>query len=205
MARKMDLQRGNFDFTRKWFRNRNLADFRDHVHPRWHGKQMTYLEIGCFEGMSMVWMLQHVLTHPRSRCVGIDPWLMTRKLGPAFMKDVHNRCIKNTSPWGDRRVLIQGCSDEVLPMMQSGYAGISKASVDVCMIDGNHYAHAVLQDARNVLPLMKPGGWMIFDDVRNDSSKANHVSQGIDMWEKLDSPEVDNVWEGKYATCYEVF
>jgi len=65
----------DFRFTRNWFRRRNQATFEEYVLPMWAGKPITYLEIGVYEGQSLTWMMQNVLTHPDSRAVGIDPWL----------------------------------------------------------------------------------------------------------------------------------
>ena len=62
-----------FQFTRNWFHDRNRSSFRDYILPFWVEKPCIYLEIGVFEGMSLVWTLQHVLTHPESRAIGIDP------------------------------------------------------------------------------------------------------------------------------------
>ena len=76
--RKLDprLIPGDFQYTRNWFCLRDLATFREYIMPQWKDKPIKYLEIGVFEGMSMVWMLHNVLTHPDSRAVGVDPWLM---------------------------------------------------------------------------------------------------------------------------------
>lgn len=190
-----------FQFTRRWFVKRNLATFRDYLMPEWSGKQMTYLEIGVFEGMSMVWMLQHVLTHPRSKAVGVDPWLMTTKLDSSFMNDVQNRARHNTKPWADRCQLWQANSAEILRRMgHKGFSGINKESVDVCMIDGDHNELAVLDDARLVFPLVKPGGWILFDDVENDRPKERHVKDGLRMFME-ENDQVEEIWRHKYVVC----
>ena len=87
---------------------------------------------------------------------------------------------------------------------RDGYAGVYRESVDICMIDGNHFDYAVLDDARQCLKLMKPGGLLIFDDVENDREKQDHVKQGIALWRQLDNPPVELLWKGKYAEGYKV-
>lgn len=193
-----------FVFTRNWFLNRNLPTFRQYVKP-FAGKPIRYLELGVFEGQSMTWMCQHVLTHPESVGVGVDPWLMTTKLDGAFMEEVRDRALFNTKGFSNCR-LIRGCSAEVLRRMQgrSGYAGITKASVDLCMIDGDHNELAVLDDAQNVLPLMKQGGWMLFDDVENDKPKEHHVKAGIARALHELGSRVSFLWKDRYVECYEV-
>lgn len=208
MAREMDLDLSghSFEFQRNWFRNRNLATFREYIHPEWAGKpDLVYLEIGVFEGMSMLWMMQKILTDKGSRSVGIDPWLITTKLDSAYMEGVYRRAIHNLLPYINRCQLIRGNSAEVLRRMNSrkGYAGIEKESVDICMIDGDHNRWAVVDDANEVLPLMKPGGWVLFDDVENDRPKKNHVKDGLHQFLEEKGSEVRLLWRHKYMECYQ--
>jgi len=151
MARKLgiDNTQHDFQFTRRWFLNRNQPTFREYVLPVWEGKPITYLEIGVFEGMSIVWMLQRILTHPNSRAVGVDPWLMTRKIGSQQMQDVCDRAWHNTKPWRYKCQLARGNSGEVLARMLGRGAswGITKNSVDLCMVDGDHRVFGMLKTA----------------------------------------------------------
>ena len=71
MTRSMgiDSTKYKFEFTRRWFLNRNLASFREYVYPDWAGKKATYLELGVFEGMSMVWMMQNMKHRLYMHCI----------------------------------------------------------------------------------------------------------------------------------------
>ncbi len=201
--RQLDIKKEHdFQFTRKWFLNRNLPTFRDRIAPVWAGKPIMYLEIGVFEGMSMVWMCQHVLTHPAAHGIGIDPWLMTTKLDGSTMADVHRRADHNTVPYHQCQ-LIRGNSAEVLRRMvhRGGYAGIKQGSVDLCMIDGNHNDLAVLDDARLCTRLVKTGGHILFDDVQNDRQKRDHVFEGLQMF-LAESKSVQLLWRDRYMECY---
>lgn len=202
----LDRSVHDFHFTRRWFLNRNCATFREYVYPRWAGTPATYLELGVFEGMSMTWMMQRVLTHPESRAVGVDPWLMTRKLDSDFMDAVRKRARHNTRIYSPRCELIRGSSAEVLRRMvgKDGYAGIKRDSVDVCMVDGNHNALAVLDDALLVLQLVRPGGWILFDDVENKIEKADHVKHGVAMFVEEAGDKIKQIWKHKYMEAYEV-
>lgn len=204
--RKMDIQpvEGHkFEFTRNWFLNRNLPTFRRFVHPEWAGKSVTYLEIGVWEGMSLVWMMQHVLTHPDSKAVGVDPWLITTKVTEGAMNLVKVRAWNNLTPWIDRCTLQCGNSAEVLRRMvkRHGFLGIKRESVDLCMVDGNHNALGVWDDCRLVYQLLKPGGWMMLDDVENDKPKVDHVKEGLALW--LSEQPMKQVWKHRYMECYE--
>ena len=201
----IDNSAGTLQFTRNWFVKRNLETFRTHVLPTWRGRQCLYLEIGVFEGQSLVWMMQHVLTHPRSRAVASDPWLCTTKLTGDFMEDVRQRAIHNLKPYGDKCTLIRGNSAEVLRRMcgKGGYEGVQKGTVDLAMIDGDHNELAVLDDARHVIELVKVGGWILFDDVENDRPKDRHVKQGVELFLAEFGGRVKRLWKHKYVECFE--
>lgn len=215
MARELDLidiPDHPFQWTRGWFRNRNLPTFRQHIYPVWRDKPgLVYLELGVFEGMSACWMLQRVLTHETSRVVCVDPWLMTTKLDTSVMEGVYHRALENLASWCHpleanhdlwKCRVIRANSAEVLRRMCShGFAGITKDSVDLCMIDGNHNDLAVLDDLRHCVQLVKSGGWLLLDDVENDIEKKDHVRQGVDMWLK-ESPPVELAWKDRYMECY---
>jgi predicted O-methyltransferase YrrM len=201
-----------FQFTRRWFLNRNLDAFRELILPEWAGKPATYLEIGVFEGMSLVWMLQYVLTHPDAKAIGVDPYLMTTKLSAEVMHEVMQRALGNTAPWTTthygRQVpnckLIRGNSAEVLRLMlknQHGYMGVKAGSVDLCMVDGDHNALGVLDDCRLVWKLLKTGGWMICDDVENDRKKSHHVEEGLRQF-LSETPGAELVAKKDYIEIY---
>jgi len=199
--REMDLTPNGYQFTRNWFRNRNLPTFRKFVHPEFAAKPVTYLEIGVFEGQSMCWMAERVLTHPNARGVGIDPWLMTVKADGTMMEMVRQRALHNVGLWHQCQ-LVRGHSSEVLRKMKGeGLAGITRRSVDICMVDGNHWAPYVLDDAYQCLQLLKPGGWMLMDDVENDGRKWHHVKEGLDMFMKKYGRCVEQIWKHRYMAC----
>jgi len=204
MTRLMDVNQTGMEFTRGWFRNRNLETFRTYVYPVWAGKPIVYLELGIFEAMSLCWMMQRVLTHPESRAVGIDPWLQTTKLDEATMEAVRQRAIHNTQAWRSRCTLIRGNSAEVLRRMvtKQGYAGITPGSVDLCMVDGGHHSLAVLDDTRLVYQLLKIGGQMICDDVENDRPKQDHVKEGLALFLREVEGKMKLEWKHHYCECY---
>ncbi len=203
----IDRSRHDFRFVKRWFVNRNSGTFHQFVRPRYIGRPVTYLELGVFEGLSMVWMFQYVLTHPDSRAVGIDPWLVTTRLSAEEMEEVGERARHNLSPWTDagRCKLIRGCSGEVLERMRRGrgWMGIRRKSVDVCMVDGGHNELQVLDDARNCLPLLRTGGWLLFDDVVNAIQKHRHVRQGLDMFLEECGGKVRLAFRHRYVEAFE--
>jgi predicted O-methyltransferase YrrM len=123
------------------------------------------LEIGSYEGRSACWFLDHVLTDPSSRLTCIDPWYdqSRRQRFEASIADT-GRAMQVGS-WQD-------VSRKVLHF-------ISDQSLDFAYIDGSHEARDVLADGLAVLPLLKPGGVMIFDDYEWDKPDLARVRPGI--------------------------
>ena len=205
--RHMDLKQvEKFTFTRNWFRTRNLSTFVAYIHPVWAGKPITYLELGVFEGMSLCWMMQHVLTHPEARAVGIDPWLPTEKLGEEDMDAARKRAFFNLAHWPLKKAqLIRANSAEILRRMarRGGYLGIKAGSLDLSMVDGNHNALAVWDDARLVYELLKLGGIMYFDDVENDLPKRDHVKEGVGLFTREFRRRVKLLWKHRYMEAYQ--
>ena len=208
MSRKfgIDQTEHDFQFTRHWHLNRNGETFVKYIIPEYHNKPILYLELGVFEGMSTTWMFQHVLCHPDSRAVVCDPWLQTRKLGPEKMEAVRVRAYHNLKPWTrtNRCKIIRGNSAEVLRHMcgRHGYEEVSKGSVDVAFVDGNHNSGAVVDDLKHVFKLTKKNGIILVDDVENQIEKEDHVKQGVEMWLKEVGDGVELAWKHRYMEGY---
>jgi hypothetical protein len=117
------------------------------------GRPLVYLEIGVLEGRSAVWMLEHVLTHPRSRYQGIDCYPQTKPRAAELVGNAR----RNLRRFGRKAVLHQGNSLAVLSQMKP------QPTFDVAYIDGGHSALAAALDTCLVWPLVRPGGIVAFD------------------------------------------
>ncbi|KKN88392.1 hypothetical protein LCGC14_0249550 [marine sediment metagenome] len=202
----IDMSEHDFKFKRKWFKNRNLQTFVEYIYLKWAGKPILYLEIGVFEGMSLTWMFQHILTHPESRAVGIDPWLpMPPKWNMEQIIGIREHALHNLS-MRDRLELIHANSVTILDVMlrKKGYAGVSRGSLDLCMVDGDHHALGMLADAKMCLPLMRKGGWLLFDDVELSMPRKDQVKEGLRMFVEQHGNEVKRVFKHKHMEAYEV-
>jgi hypothetical protein len=139
---------GPYRFTTRWHTNvidnwtQQLAEYRGRPNLR-------YLEIGVFEGRSVIWMLENVLTDPSSHVTAID----------VFMDDYEQTFDANilAAGAGDRVTKIAGPSQQHLRPLES-------SSFDIIYVDGSHTADDVLADAVLAWPLLREGGLMIFDD-----------------------------------------
>lgn len=211
----IDKTQHDFQFTRKWFRNRNQTTFSTFLLPKFRGrrrrrKPVYLLQIGVYEGMDLVWQMQHIISnHPDSRALGVDPWLSPKmdRRGKS-MDEVELRARHNLTPYREQIELRRGLSQEILPQIIKTPTQVLGALLppgfwDLIVVDGDHNAAAVEQDAKNAVELAKVGGWIVFDDVRNRVRKKNHVKQGVEKFLQEQGDRVKLVWQHRHCDCYE--
>lgn len=203
----IDETQHDFRFRRRWFRNRNQATFSSFLLDKFPiGRPYKMLTIGVFEGAQEVWLMQHVLTHPDSRLFCVDPWCPTTKLDAEFMEQCYANARHNLSPWKDKVNLQRAFSQEIMSsaVRDGGYLGEPLNSFDLVIVDGDHDATPVIVDAVNAYEFVKPGGWILFDDVRNQIYKPEHVWHGIERWLAGGyEQKVKFAWSHRYCDCYE--
>ncbi len=138
---------GPYRFTAHWHTQR-LATWHEQLAALEGKPDLRYLEIGVFEGRSVLWMLENVLTDPSSRVTAVD----------VFMGDYEQTFDANVEASGRAEAVtkIKGSSQSELRKMTETF--------DVIYIDGSHTADDVLADAVLSWPLLAQGGVLIFDD-----------------------------------------
>ena len=150
----------DYQYTKDWFNwaPRVWEQLIPHLPER-----KNFLEIGSFEGRSAVWTVQHMM-EDGGEIVCIDTWEggaehVNGEISGAEDRFKHNidLIMKN---FVDRTVQpIKSTSVEAL-----GGLIAQKKQFDFIYIDGSHLAKDVLTDACMAWPLLKPKGFMVFDD-----------------------------------------
>lgn len=115
---------------------------------------LNYLEIGVFEGRSLIWMLENILTDSTSRATAVDIFG-----GPSGDYEQTYRDNLKRSGSENKVTTIKDFS-------QSAMRTMPFESYDIIYIDGSHLKNDVLEDAVLAWRLVKPGGLIIFDDYR---------------------------------------
>jgi len=127
------------------------------------GQPITVLEIGSFEGMSTVWMLENLLTHPESKILCLDPF----EANPEFYRGTVGNYLgafqENVAPFKEKVIIIQKRSQLAKQDLEP-YRG----KLSLAYIDGSHECQDVFYDALLCAYLVKPGGLIIFDDIPFD-------------------------------------
>jgi len=115
--------------------------------------EINYLEIGTFKGCSMSLCLQHQC---QINATGIDCFeLSGHKASYEFALKNINKYKKEK----DSVNLIKGFSTDKEIIQK-----LSNKQYDLIFIDGDHSTDGVLNDYKNYFPLLKEGGFMVFDD-----------------------------------------
>ena len=162
-------------FSSNWFNTLAKNNFETYVKPFCTEKShLKYLEIGSYEGASLLYMFENALITQESTATAIDPF------------NDFNNCYNqlgvfksNLQPYLDRITILQSYSQIELPNMMPN-------TFDVIYIDGDHTSSAVLTDAELSFPLLKSGGIMIFDDYL-------WIHNGSHTNENINNPEIHNV------------
>jgi UDP-sugar transporter A1/2/3 len=132
-----------------------LYDLRSHLGNR----PAKYLEIGSYTGISSTFMLSHPFP---TYATLVDPCVLsTEHFGGSLDQEstirknlasiVPNSLCNLTRPWD----LHVGFSPVALPVGET---------FDIIFIDGDHSAKGVWADYDNTVDLLRPGGFMVFDD-----------------------------------------
>jgi hypothetical protein len=139
---------GPYRFTAYWHKSR-AKDWERELSAYKGRENLRYLEVGVFEGRSLIWMIENVLTHPTSSAVAVD----------IFMDEYEATY--------DANIVASGAAKRVTKIKEPSRTALRKlelASFDIIYIDGSHTADDVLADAVLSWDLLREGGLVIFDD-----------------------------------------
>lgn len=169
-----------YDFVGKHSKNweKWLSEFK--------GKPCRILEIGSFEGRSVIWFLQNIFTHPdcRATCVDTFNWTDARSKFEANVKEA-------------------GLSEKIeVLQMSSLWLHTTGASCDFIYVDGNHTRQRVLADAVLCWRSLKPGGIMIFDDylLKRGAEGELEVKIACDAFLRVYANDLEVIAQG-YQLC----
>lgn len=172
-------------FQTDWFSS-TINEWQETLKEYKAKPNLSFLEIGSFEGRSAIWLLENILTDPTSLLTCIDTWQGSpehQDSGLDFQKVEQNF---------DHNIKVSGRAGQVVKIKGYSAAELKKLpteSYDFVYIDASHKASNVLEDAVLSWQLLKVDGIIIFDDY---------------VWEpqykEIDSPALAI---DAFVTCYE--
>lgn len=125
-------------------------------------KVESYLEIGVRRGRSMAMV---ATSSPNCRIVGFDLWIADyagmENPGPDYVRNELTRL-----EFRGAIELVAGDSSQTVP---AWFAAHPEEFFDLITVDGDHSTEGAVTDLENVLPRLKIGGALVFDDISNQS------------------------------------
>lgn len=171
-----------YEFTTPWHQILFDNQWRDRLKEFVGKPEVRYLELGAFEGASLFWMFDHVLTHPTSRAIVID----------YFQGAAAERFNKNLAASGKKGQMLihQGSTESILP-------SLDPYSFDLIYVDADHSCRGVLSDAVMSWRLLKNGGVMVFDDYLwgiDQFPERLRPKPAVDFFVSSFSQDCDVIW-----------
>ncbi len=180
-------------FTYDWF---------SHNIPNWElwlkkfiGKPyLSFLELGCYEGMATRWLLNNILTSPDSNITVVD----------TFQGSLEHRNLDNSRILKHFRNNINfDPRVEIVHSTTNAFLKSTNQFFDFVYIDASHTAKDVMMDALLSWDRLKEGGVMIFDDYewkKYSKTSKLHPQMAIDCFLKMYKGEYTEVGRG-YQIC----
>lgn len=125
------------------------------------------LEIGCYHGANVCSLMKTYATHEKSEIHCVDPWFDYEGYSEYKEKQPTNftlflRNVSKLDPQDIQKLYFyRALSEDAIPKFQD-------ETFDIIFIDGNHETKYILEDAVLSFKKLKPGGWIVFDDMQCD-------------------------------------
>jgi len=155
------------------------------------------LEIGAWQGGSTTWLLDKIISRRGGRLTSIDTfegssehmgWISNQSMK---IEEIFDHNVKATGHGALNRKLV-GRSQEVMRQLNG-------EQFDFIYIDGAHEARYVIEDAVLAFGLIKPGGFILFDDYdfRFPTRPQQDTRVAIDGFTGMYADEVSVVQKGR--------
>ncbi len=151
----------------------NNLEIFNYFLPRDYNKSYNYLEIGSYEGMSLLYVLEK---YKNAKVTSIDLW-DDSAIEFSFNKNINNYLN-----------LIKIKSDSIIALRKLNK---EKKEFDYIYIDGLHEGTHVIVDAIEAFKLLNINGIMILDDFMQDDNNISYQSyEGIFYFLELFKKEI---------------
>lgn len=173
----------------------NIPSWARWLEPYRSQERVVALEIGSFQGLSAVFLLDHLFATAGGELLCIDPFATRKPTEPPFeaVFDANVGAVEAGRGIVRKR---KGLSHDVLLQLRDeGYGG----KVDVAYVDGSHTAIDTLADAALTWPLVRSGGLMIFDDYtwHLEDARLERPQAAIDAFVSVVRDDVEWVERGR--------
>lgn len=160
---------------------------------------LRFLEIGSFEGLSSVWLLENILTDNTSRLTCIDTFEgsiehYNHETYKRLLPSLYDVFMHNISRFQHKTIVKRGKSQHIMKELY-----VQNEKYDFIYIDGDHVASSVIEDAVLAFSMLKVDGIMCFDDYDSSSNHADNLDLAqcaIDAFLKIYSRKIEVLHKG---------
>lgn len=147
-------------FRYDFFTSQAKPHFEKYLTKYKEQSNIYFLEIGAFEGMGTVWLVNNILTNSTSKIMTVDTFEGGEDLELYHLRDsLYSVFIENIKGLESKIDIIKGSSQELLRI-----DSMQNHRFDFVYIDGSHRSQNVMLDAIQSFRLLKKGGLLAFDD-----------------------------------------
>lgn len=169
-------------FTHNWF-TPNLPIWTKHL-KAWANQPVTALQIGGFEGISVCWLLDYILTHRDASLTCIDRHFLEN-----FAPNLER------TGAADKVIARVGHPHQLLPTLPE--ASFDLIYVDLVYLEDCSFAEQAQRSASQAWQLLKPNGLIILDDYGLETSDPTQAPrQGIDAFLAAAQPALELLHRG---------
>ena len=186
------MSREKYTFSNDWF-DYNIELWNTYF-SELRKQENQILEIGSFEGASTTWLLDELANTPGSTVTAVDTFGSHDQgdnSGPISELELRfQENVQKSANFAKLRVR-KGLSRRVLRSMSNDF----EEYFNFIYVDGSHRARDVLDDAVLGWPMLKIGGFMVFDDYRWHKYKGDYDNPklAIDSFMGCYATEIDVV------------
>jgi predicted O-methyltransferase YrrM len=133
-------------------------------------KPKKVVEIGVWGGKSFLPMAQALRQNNEGIAYGIDPWESSESV--QWVNEPVNRHFWEYADHNlvyqhlNQKIAEHGLRNQTILIKSTSEDAPIISDIDILHIDGNHSEHASYIDVTKWVPLVRSGGWIIFDDMR---------------------------------------
>jgi hypothetical protein len=188
-----------YRFSVDWFSHNIPIWERFFTDNNLHGRpELRFLEIGCFEGRSTVYLLDNILTHKSSSIDVIDTFQgSVNEIGMSGLglNDLLDVFQYNTRYYKEKINIYIGESNNILRKLDT------TPTYDIIYIDGSHIASDILTDAVLCHSLLKQYGLLIFDDYLWTGTSKKTPKMAIDSFIDIYEEYYEILWSDYQLIC----
>ncbi len=152
--------------------------------PRPRTSIRRVMEIGVFRGCSLAMWARYF---PTARIVGVDHFTgqqgtgrFSHLRGPKLRKSAEHIASQFVSADGDRRIQLRSADQSSAADLDRLVRNLSETPFDLIIDDGSHRPADQLRTFEALLPLVRPGGWYVIEDIGSSWNRAyGHLRGGL--------------------------